>query len=218
MIATQVFLQELIVNPDRLNHLVDEAKMAALQHGLVMRTHETPNSSEVRPPRRRGLSSVQWFVFCYRTLAWRPDQLLWPLMFPDYWSRNWSNRHWVDFVNNKMALIGWRTVQLHVELIYLFFCLCISWNTWRVTSYITLSWGLYFFHIEYYPTDSLVSGLGSCKCGWDSILQSHWCGKQFKIKYKRCTCWVRTDRAVSVLSYIHCLNKIQAATWILLIK
>lgn len=48
MIATQVFLQELIVNPDRLNHLVDEAKMAALQHGLVMRTHETPNSSEVK--------------------------------------------------------------------------------------------------------------------------------------------------------------------------
>ncbi|XP_047453377.1 glutathione synthetase-like isoform X2 [Mugil cephalus] len=47
MITTKVFLQELIINPDRLNHLVDEAKEAALQHGLLIRTRETPNSSEV---------------------------------------------------------------------------------------------------------------------------------------------------------------------------
>ncbi|KAM7404258.1 hypothetical protein PAMP_011624 [Pampus punctatissimus] len=45
--ATKVFLQQLISNPDRLNDLVDEAKNLAFQHGLVMRTHETPNSSEV---------------------------------------------------------------------------------------------------------------------------------------------------------------------------
>ncbi|KAM7410832.1 hypothetical protein PAMA_021001 [Pampus argenteus] len=45
--ATKAILQELILNPDRLNDLVDEAKNLAFQHGLVMRTHETPNSSEV---------------------------------------------------------------------------------------------------------------------------------------------------------------------------
>ncbi|XP_067447493.1 glutathione synthetase-like isoform X1 [Thunnus thynnus] len=45
--ATKEFLQQLISNPDRLNNLVDDAKEMAFQHGLLMRTHETPNSSEV---------------------------------------------------------------------------------------------------------------------------------------------------------------------------
>ncbi|XP_053173846.1 glutathione synthetase-like [Scomber japonicus] len=45
--ATQEFLQQLISNPDRLNDLVEDAKETAFQHGVVMRTQETPNSSEV---------------------------------------------------------------------------------------------------------------------------------------------------------------------------
>ncbi|XP_059188482.1 glutathione synthetase-like [Centropristis striata] len=45
--ATAVFLQQLISDPDRLNCLVEEAKELAFLHGLVMRTLETPNSSEV---------------------------------------------------------------------------------------------------------------------------------------------------------------------------
>ncbi|XP_049920964.1 glutathione synthetase-like [Epinephelus moara] len=47
MMTTEVFLQQLISNPDRLNCLVEEAKELAFQHGLLMRTLETPNSSEV---------------------------------------------------------------------------------------------------------------------------------------------------------------------------
>ncbi|CAK6955156.1 glutathione synthetase-like [Scomber scombrus] len=45
--ATREFLQQLISNPDRLKDLVDYAKETAFQHGLIIRTHETPNSSEV---------------------------------------------------------------------------------------------------------------------------------------------------------------------------
>ncbi|XP_042347827.1 glutathione synthetase-like [Plectropomus leopardus] len=45
--ATKAFLQQLISDQDRLNDLVEEAKMLAFQHGFVMRTQETPNSSEV---------------------------------------------------------------------------------------------------------------------------------------------------------------------------
>ncbi|XP_035512602.1 glutathione synthetase-like [Morone saxatilis] len=47
MMATKVSLQQLITNPDRLNNLADEAKELALLNGIIMRTHETPNSSEV---------------------------------------------------------------------------------------------------------------------------------------------------------------------------
>ncbi|XP_040009735.1 glutathione synthetase-like [Xiphias gladius] len=45
--ATKVILQHLIKNPDRLNSLVNEAKELALQLGIIQRTHENPNSSEV---------------------------------------------------------------------------------------------------------------------------------------------------------------------------
>ncbi|XP_030590524.1 glutathione synthetase-like [Archocentrus centrarchus] len=45
--ATEVFLQQLITNPDKLNSFVDEAKDWALHHGVIQRTCETPNSSEV---------------------------------------------------------------------------------------------------------------------------------------------------------------------------
>ncbi len=46
--ATEEFLRQLITEPDRLNDLVNEAKLLAFQHGFIMRTQETPNSSEVR--------------------------------------------------------------------------------------------------------------------------------------------------------------------------
>ncbi|XP_070696100.1 glutathione synthetase-like [Pempheris klunzingeri] len=45
--AVKAVLQDLITNPDRLKDLMDEAKELAFQHGILMRTHETPNSSEV---------------------------------------------------------------------------------------------------------------------------------------------------------------------------
>ncbi|XP_056241235.1 glutathione synthetase-like [Seriola aureovittata] len=45
--ATKVILEQLITNADRLNSLVDEAKEMAFQHGILLRTPETPNSSEV---------------------------------------------------------------------------------------------------------------------------------------------------------------------------
>lgn len=47
VMATKAVLQQLMANPDRLHSLVDEAKDLALLHGIVFRTHETPNSSEV---------------------------------------------------------------------------------------------------------------------------------------------------------------------------
>lgn len=40
-------LQQLIKNPERLKDLVDEAKDVALLSGLVIRTKEMANSSEV---------------------------------------------------------------------------------------------------------------------------------------------------------------------------
>ncbi|KAG8002927.1 Glutathione synthetase, partial [Nibea albiflora] len=46
VMATEVFLQQLMTNPDRLNRLAEDAKELALFHGIIMRTHETPNSSE----------------------------------------------------------------------------------------------------------------------------------------------------------------------------
>ncbi|XP_050926995.1 glutathione synthetase isoform X2 [Lates calcarifer] len=46
VMATKAVLQQLMANPDRLHSLVDEAKDLALLHGIVFRTHETPNSSE----------------------------------------------------------------------------------------------------------------------------------------------------------------------------
>ncbi len=45
--TTEGILQQLITNPDRLNNLVEDAKLLAFQHGVIMRTSETPNSSEV---------------------------------------------------------------------------------------------------------------------------------------------------------------------------
>lgn len=45
--ATEAFLQQLMTNPDRLNSLAEDAKELALFHGIITRTHETPNSSEV---------------------------------------------------------------------------------------------------------------------------------------------------------------------------
>ncbi|XP_026188919.1 glutathione synthetase-like isoform X2 [Mastacembelus armatus] len=47
MMATKAILQQLIKNPDKLNDLVNEAKELAFQLGIVLRTLETPNSSEV---------------------------------------------------------------------------------------------------------------------------------------------------------------------------
>lgn len=47
MMATTGFLQQLITNPERLNNVVDEAKELAFQYGVIIRTHEAPNSSEV---------------------------------------------------------------------------------------------------------------------------------------------------------------------------
>ncbi|XP_028266023.1 glutathione synthetase-like [Parambassis ranga] len=44
---TNVFLQQLITDPGRLTNLADKAKETAFEHGLIMRTRETPNSSEV---------------------------------------------------------------------------------------------------------------------------------------------------------------------------
>uniref|UniRef100_A0A671UF17 Glutathione synthetase n=1 Tax=Sparus aurata TaxID=8175 RepID=A0A671UF17_SPAAU len=45
--ATEAILQRLITNPERLKDLVDKAKDVALQSGMVIRTKEKPNSSEV---------------------------------------------------------------------------------------------------------------------------------------------------------------------------
>ncbi|XP_071394980.1 glutathione synthetase-like [Centroberyx affinis] len=45
--ATDEMLQGLMRNPERLKALANEAKEFALQHGVVMRTVETPDSSEV---------------------------------------------------------------------------------------------------------------------------------------------------------------------------
>uniref|UniRef100_A0A671UF37 Uncharacterized protein n=1 Tax=Sparus aurata TaxID=8175 RepID=A0A671UF37_SPAAU len=45
--ATEAIIQQLIKNPERLKDLVDKAKDVALQSGMVIRTKERPNSSEV---------------------------------------------------------------------------------------------------------------------------------------------------------------------------
>lgn len=45
--ATAEVLQMLIRSPDRLQALVEEAKMLAFEKGIVMRTQDAPNSSEV---------------------------------------------------------------------------------------------------------------------------------------------------------------------------
>lgn len=45
--ATTEFFHQLMSHPDRLNDLVDEAKQMALEKGILMRTLEAPNSSEV---------------------------------------------------------------------------------------------------------------------------------------------------------------------------
>lgn len=57
--AATGFLQQLFTKPDRLNYLADEAKEFAFQHGLIIRTNETPNSSEVRtsPPKKEVKSN-----------------------------------------------------------------------------------------------------------------------------------------------------------------
>lgn len=47
VMATNALLEQLIINPDRLKNLVDEVKDLAFLHGIVMRTQENPNSSEV---------------------------------------------------------------------------------------------------------------------------------------------------------------------------
>lgn len=45
--ATKDIVEQLIKSPDKLKNLVDDAKNLALLHGIVFRTHDTPNSSEV---------------------------------------------------------------------------------------------------------------------------------------------------------------------------
>uniref|UniRef100_A0A7N6BMR5 Glutathione synthetase n=1 Tax=Anabas testudineus TaxID=64144 RepID=A0A7N6BMR5_ANATE len=45
--ATTEILEQLIKDPDKLKNLVDEVKDLAFLYGIVFRTHETPNSSEV---------------------------------------------------------------------------------------------------------------------------------------------------------------------------
>ncbi|XP_071394967.1 glutathione synthetase-like isoform X2 [Centroberyx affinis] len=45
--ATNEILRGLMINPERLKDLATEAKEFALQHGVLFRTNETPNSSEV---------------------------------------------------------------------------------------------------------------------------------------------------------------------------
>ncbi|XP_075882750.1 glutathione synthetase-like isoform X1 [Nelusetta ayraudi] len=45
--ATAEILQELIRSPDRLQAVVEEAKMLAFEKGILMRTRDAPNSSEV---------------------------------------------------------------------------------------------------------------------------------------------------------------------------
>lgn len=52
--ATNEIIEQLIKNPDKLKNLVDEVKDLALLHGIVFRTHKTPNSSE-----------VPWILFIY---------------------------------------------------------------------------------------------------------------------------------------------------------
>lgn len=62
LMATKVILEQLITNGDRLKSLVDEAKEAAFQHGLIIRTPETPNSSEVGAITQVYLHSS--YLFC----------------------------------------------------------------------------------------------------------------------------------------------------------
>lgn len=45
--ATTEILEQLIKDPDKLKNLVDEVKDLAFLYGIVFRTHEKPNSSEV---------------------------------------------------------------------------------------------------------------------------------------------------------------------------
>lgn len=46
--ATADILQQLIRSPDRLQAVVEEAKMSAFEKGILTRTKEAPNSSEVK--------------------------------------------------------------------------------------------------------------------------------------------------------------------------
>lgn len=47
VMATAEVLQELIRSPGRLRAVVEEAKMLAYERGMVIRTQDAPNSSEV---------------------------------------------------------------------------------------------------------------------------------------------------------------------------
>lgn len=54
MATTAEILQQLIKSPDRLQALVEEAKMMAFERGILIRTQDAPNSSEVETPARQS--------------------------------------------------------------------------------------------------------------------------------------------------------------------
>lgn len=61
--ATEAILQRLITNPERLKDLVDKAKDVALQSGMVIRTKEKPNSSEVGATLQICLNCSYMFLY-----------------------------------------------------------------------------------------------------------------------------------------------------------
>lgn len=62
VMATTGILQQLIGTPDRLHSLVEEVKELAFQHGILLRTQETPNSSEVETTAQTTCQLLMYFI------------------------------------------------------------------------------------------------------------------------------------------------------------